>query len=124
MTSWSSCPKFPFYQCPLFQFIESLQHVSCTFTLLFFLSDDFADDDPVPCAFTGHGRQCTVNSSECRGRWEGPNGGITNFDNFFFAMLTVFQCITMEGWTDILYWVSIWPYPIAYTPSQRQATSH
>lgn len=21
-------------------------------------------------------------------------------------MLTVFQCITMEGWTDVLYWVS------------------
>ncbi|XP_021237444.1 voltage-dependent L-type calcium channel subunit alpha-1F-like, partial [Numida meleagris] len=46
------------------------------------------------------------NNTECRGRWEGPNGGITNFDNFFFAMLTVFQCITMEGWTDVLYWVS------------------
>lgn len=38
--------------------------------------------------------------------WEGPNDGITNFDNFAFAMLTVFQCITMEGWTDVLYWVS------------------
>ncbi|KAJ3583219.1 hypothetical protein NHX12_034190 [Muraenolepis orangiensis] len=63
-------------------------------------------DDPVPCAFAGHGRQCTVNGSECRGRWDGPNGGITNFDNFFFAMLTVFQCITMEGWTDVLYWMN------------------
>lgn len=31
--------------------------------------------------------------------------GITNFDNFAFAMLTVFQCITMEGWTGVLYWV-------------------
>lgn len=38
--------------------------------------------------------------------WDGPNDGITNFDNFAFAMLTVFQCITMEGWTDVLYWVS------------------
>ncbi|KAG7265164.1 LOW QUALITY PROTEIN: hypothetical protein CRUP_007390 [Coryphaenoides rupestris] len=47
-----------------------------------------------------------VNGSECRGRWDGPNGGITNFDNFFFAMLTVFQCITMEGWTDVLYWMN------------------
>lgn len=67
--------------------------------------DNYVEDDPVPCAFAGHGRQCTVNGSECRGRWDGPNGGITNFDNFFFAMLTVFQCITMEGWTDVLYWV-------------------
>lgn len=60
----------------------------------------------MPCAFAGHGRQCIINGSECRGGWDGPNGGITNFDNFFFAMLTVFQCITMEGWTDVLYWVS------------------
>lgn len=44
---------------------------------------------------------------ECKLRdWEGPNYGITNFDNFGLAMLTVFQCITLEGWTDILYWVN------------------
>ena len=42
----------------------------------------------------------------CREYWEGPNKGITSFDNIGFAMLTVFQCITMEGWTQILYWVS------------------
>lgn len=64
------------------------------------------EDDPTPCAFAGNGRFCVGNGTECRGKWEGPNGGITNFDNIFFAMLTVFQCITMEGWTDVLYWVS------------------
>ncbi|KAK5864119.1 hypothetical protein PBY51_001086 [Eleginops maclovinus] len=69
-------------------------------------SDTYVEDDPVPCAFLGHGRQCNINGTECRGRWDGPNGGITNFDNFFFAMLTVFQCITMEGWTDVLYWMN------------------
>ena len=63
------------------------------------------DDDPTPCAFAGNGRDCVGNGTECRGPWVGPNGGITNFDNIFFAMLTVFQCITMEGWTDVLYWV-------------------
>ena len=42
----------------------------------------------------------------CREYWKGPNKGITNFDNIGYAMLTVFQCITMEGWTQILYWVS------------------
>ncbi|RWS06344.1 muscle calcium channel subunit alpha-1-like protein, partial [Dinothrombium tinctorium] len=36
--------------------------------------------------------------------WEGPNFGITNFDNFGLAMLTVFQCITNEGWTQVMYW--------------------
>ncbi|XP_062315441.1 voltage-dependent L-type calcium channel subunit alpha-1D [Osmerus eperlanus] len=64
------------------------------------------DDDPTPCAFAGNGRLCVGNGTECRGKWEGPNGGITNFDNIFFAMLTVFQCITMEGWTDVLYWMN------------------
>ncbi|KAK2851748.1 hypothetical protein Q5P01_008024 [Channa striata] len=64
------------------------------------------EDDPSPCAFAGNGRFCDGNGTECRGKWEGPNGGITNFDNVFFAMLTVFQCITMEGWTDVLYWMN------------------
>uniref|UniRef100_A0A671W2S2 Voltage-dependent L-type calcium channel subunit alpha n=1 Tax=Sparus aurata TaxID=8175 RepID=A0A671W2S2_SPAAU len=64
------------------------------------------EDDPSPCAFAGSGRFCVGNGTECRGKWEGPNGGITNFDNIFFAMLTVFQCITMEGWTDVLYWMN------------------
>uniref|UniRef100_A0A8V5GXT2 Voltage-dependent L-type calcium channel subunit alpha n=1 Tax=Melopsittacus undulatus TaxID=13146 RepID=A0A8V5GXT2_MELUD len=74
-------------------------------TCFFIGSDLESEDDPSPCAFSGHGRACLQNNTECRGRWEGPNGGITNFDNFFFAMLTVFQCITMEGWTDVLYWM-------------------
>ncbi|CAM4717079.1 unnamed protein product [Leuciscus chuanchicus] len=75
-------------------------------TCFYIGTENYADDDPLPCAFAGHGRQCNINGSECRGKWEGPNGGITNFDNFFFAMLTVFQCITMEGWTDVLYWMN------------------
>ncbi|XP_019643318.1 PREDICTED: voltage-dependent P/Q-type calcium channel subunit alpha-1A-like isoform X3 [Branchiostoma belcheri] len=40
----------------------------------------------------------------CIEYWEGPNNGITNFDNIGYAMLTVFQLITMEGWTQVLYW--------------------
>uniref|UniRef100_A0A4X2M330 Voltage-dependent L-type calcium channel subunit alpha n=1 Tax=Vombatus ursinus TaxID=29139 RepID=A0A4X2M330_VOMUR len=64
------------------------------------------EDDPSPCALdTGHGRQCQ-NGTICKAGWDGPKHGITNFDNFAFAMLTVFQCITMEGWTDVLYWVN------------------
>lgn len=48
---------------------------------------------------------CDYETSTCVEKWEGPNKGITSFDNIGFAMLTVFQCITMEGWTAILYWV-------------------
>jgi len=43
----------------------------------------------------------------CREYWEGPNHGITNFDNFGLSLLTVFQCVTLEGWTDVLYWVNL-----------------
>ncbi|XP_036896574.1 voltage-dependent L-type calcium channel subunit alpha-1D isoform X1 [Sturnira hondurensis] len=86
-------------------------------TCFFADSDIIAEEDPAPCAFSGNGRQCTANGTECRSGWVGPNGGITNFDNFAFAMLTVFQCITMEGWTDVLYWVNDaigWEWPWVY----------
>nr|XP_033774311.1 voltage-dependent L-type calcium channel subunit alpha-1S isoform X1 [Geotrypetes seraphini] len=63
-------------------------------------------EKPAPCTVTGHGRHCMMNGTECRGGWPGPNDGITHFDNFGFAMLTVYQCITMEGWTEVLYWVN------------------
>ncbi|KAM4523369.1 voltage-dependent L-type calcium channel subunit alpha-1C isoform 12-T12 [Fundulus diaphanus] len=64
------------------------------------------EEKPAPCAPDGaYGRHCMQNGTKCQAGWEGPNDGITNFDNFAFAMLTVFQCITMEGWTDVLYWM-------------------
>nr|XP_055023196.1 voltage-dependent L-type calcium channel subunit alpha-1D isoform X1 [Misgurnus anguillicaudatus] len=65
-----------------------------------------AEEEPRPCSLSGQGRQCPLNGTVCRDGWHGPNNGITNFDNFMFAMLTVFQCITMEGWTDVLYWMN------------------
>ena len=33
----------------------------------------------------------------------GPNSGITKFDTIVYGMLTVFQIITLEGWSDLLY---------------------
>uniref|UniRef100_A0A8C1QGU8 Voltage-dependent L-type calcium channel subunit alpha n=1 Tax=Cyprinus carpio TaxID=7962 RepID=A0A8C1QGU8_CYPCA len=77
-------------------------HASCYFQG----TEIIAEDEPAPCAVNGHGRTCPINGTVCKEGWHGPNGGITNFDNFMFAMLTVFQCITMEGWTDVLYWVN------------------
>jgi len=58
-------------------------------------------EDPSPCG----GLFICPNGTECREYWEGPQWGITCFDNFGQAMLTVFQCITLEGWTDMLYWI-------------------
>ena len=31
------------------------------------------------------------------------NYGVTNFDNIGNALITIFQCITMEGWTSVMY---------------------
>jgi voltage-dependent calcium channel L type alpha-1D len=65
-------------------------------------------DEPHACG-DDDGFNCTEVKDEnempmvCSLYWEGPNSGITNFDNFGLAMLTVFQCITLEGWTDVLY---------------------
>ncbi|CAH1959849.1 unnamed protein product [Acanthoscelides obtectus] len=70
-------------------------------------------DEEVPCntdnetqARAQGSNWCRDGNSVCLERWQGPNNGITSFDNIGFAMLTVFQCITMEGWTAILYWMN------------------
>ena len=57
-----------------------------------------------PCGTELPSRLCPQGTM-CRQYWLGPNYGITQFDNILFAILTVFQCITMEGWTDLLYYV-------------------
>ncbi|XP_063284375.1 voltage-dependent R-type calcium channel subunit alpha-1E isoform X7 [Pelobates fuscus] len=54
-------------------------------------------DPPHPCGVP----RCPSGYA-CK-EWIGPNDGITQFDNILFAVLTVFQCITMEGWTTVLY---------------------
>ena len=46
-------------------------------------------------------------SEECPGGYfcgksnENPNFGVTNFDNLFYSLLCVFQCVTLEGWSDV-----------------------
>ncbi|XP_055959026.1 voltage-dependent calcium channel type A subunit alpha-1-like [Patella vulgata] len=73
---------------------------------------DLGDEESIrPCATDYYissygGFRCQHNVSECRDGWKGPNDGITSFDNIGFAMLTVFQCITMEGWTTVLYYAN------------------
>uniref|UniRef100_A0A8R1ED95 Ion_trans domain-containing protein n=2 Tax=Caenorhabditis japonica TaxID=281687 RepID=A0A8R1ED95_CAEJA len=49
---------------------------------------------------------CDVKGTTCLQKWIGPNYGITSFDNIGFAMITVFQCITMEGWTTVMYYTN------------------
>ncbi|XP_024129220.1 voltage-dependent R-type calcium channel subunit alpha-1E isoform X3 [Oryzias melastigma] len=68
-------------------------------------SCDILDNETVDSselAFACGVRKCPE-KYECNDTWIGPNDGITQFDNILFAVLTVFQCITMEGWTAVLY---------------------
>lgn len=65
------------------------------------------NEKPSPCAEAGNGRHCVLNGTVCKPGWPGPNHGITHFDNLGFSMLTVYQCITTQGWTDVLYWVRL-----------------
>ncbi|KAI4810148.1 hypothetical protein KUCAC02_018994 [Chaenocephalus aceratus] len=58
--------------------------------------------DSSELAFACGVRKCPE-GYDCSDTWIGPNDGITQFDNILFAVLTVFQCITMEGWTAVLY---------------------
>ncbi|XP_014661450.1 PREDICTED: muscle calcium channel subunit alpha-1-like [Priapulus caudatus] len=74
-------------------------------------------EETSPCSMESKGYHCALENDEyCqKNTWEGPNFGITNFDNFFLAMLTVFQCVTMEGWTDVMYYIhdaigNDWPW--------------
>ncbi|XP_076351266.1 muscle calcium channel subunit alpha-1-like isoform X2 [Tachypleus tridentatus] len=69
------------------------------------ITNEIALDDPHPCSDGSSGFHCSEYQENfvCGEYWDGPNDGITNFDNFGLAMLTVFQCVTCEGWTDVLY---------------------
>ncbi|MFH4976850.1 hypothetical protein AB6A40_003559 [Gnathostoma spinigerum] len=73
-----------------------------------------AQSTPSPCGFSPSAFHCQPNGQYesvqwiCTSNtsWPGPNDGITNFDNFGLAMLTVFQCVSLEGWTDVMYSVN------------------
>uniref|UniRef100_A0A0K0E6W3 Voltage-dependent L-type calcium channel subunit alpha n=1 Tax=Strongyloides stercoralis TaxID=6248 RepID=A0A0K0E6W3_STRER len=78
---------------------------------------ELAMKNPTPCGFAASAYHCEPNYNQinmtiskwiCSSNttWQGPNNGITNFDNFGLAMLTVFQCVSLEGWTDVMYWVN------------------
>eukprot|EP00937_MAST-01D_sp_MAST-1D-sp2_P005061 g5061.t1 len=50
----------------------------------------------------GGGRSCPP-GCQCLDSGVNPNMGITNFDNIGSSLLTIFQVMTLEGWTPIMY---------------------
>ncbi len=68
------------------------------------------------------GRDSCRPGNYCAKSNENPANGATNFDNITFALLQVFQVVTMEGWTTIMVslmgsvgtWIFIYFYPIIF----------
>lgn len=56
-----------------------------------------------------HGHQENDYGLFCfEGGWSNnPNYGFTSFDNILWSWLTIFQCVSLEGWTDIMYMTQV-----------------
>jgi hypothetical protein len=72
------------------------------------LGDFYQDTGPVLklCSMSGDaggGRACPTDYV-CRASPETPKYGFTGFDSVQLAYLTIFQCMTQEGWADVMYW--------------------
>ncbi|KAL3075123.1 hypothetical protein niasHS_013346 [Heterodera schachtii] len=83
-------------------------HFSCRLLQFFGEFVNFSEK-PFPCSNKSSSTgayNCDVPGAICFAQWIGPNYGITSFDNIAFAMITVFQCITMGGWTTIMYYTN------------------
>ena len=44
-----------------------------------------------------------VEYPSCEPSGSNPGSGIINFDNTYFAWVTIFQVVTIEGWVEIMY---------------------
>ncbi|XP_054899986.1 voltage-dependent T-type calcium channel subunit alpha-1H-like [Poeciliopsis prolifica] len=61
-----------------------------------------------PLASTRNGSQCVNWNSYyniCRSSGENPNLNSISFDNIGYSWIAVFQSVTLEGWSDIMYYV-------------------
>jgi len=59
--------------------------------------DRKSSDDPIQDQLLCNEQQ------ECLRISPPPNSGVTNFDNILYAFINIFQVMTLEGWTDVLY---------------------
>lgn len=65
--------------------------------------------------------ECDV-GQECVRGLDNPEYGMVNFDNIFIAFLMIFQCVTLEGWTNVMmyvqkafsFWVFLYFIPMVF----------
>ena len=62
-----------------------------------------SDRDNLCPLVVGNTWSCDAGQS-CLSQAENPNEGVTGFDNIFQSWLTVLQCISLEGWSDVMYY--------------------
>ena len=112
---WYFSVYFDKYIPGFFWYYKLFWYYRACFDITRFLLADKLDSEllvPRICSIPGDGGRPCRPGTTCQrhdNSWEGPNDGITTFDNIFLAMLTVFQCITNEGWTTIMYHVRLKP---------------
>eukprot|EP00892_Ulva_mutabilis_P001295 jgi/Ulvmu1/11166/UM072_0002.1 len=76
-----------------------------------------------PKPSSGQGRTCESGNSSDYGVYcfvgdasDNPNHGLISFDNILWSWLTIFQCVSLEGWTEVMYAVQdgvsdyVWVY--------------
>lgn len=60
-----------------------------------------APADGLVFLFWGTAR-CDAPGEACAFYGINPSGGSVSFDNIGYALMTVFQCVTLEGWVDVM----------------------
>ncbi|XP_062419469.1 voltage-dependent T-type calcium channel subunit alpha-1I-like [Pungitius pungitius] len=64
---------------------------------------------PSVFGLTGAGTNACINwnvlYNVCRPGAQNPNNGATNFDNIAYAWISIFQVVTLEGWSNIMFYV-------------------
>ena len=66
-------------------------------------ADTPVDAETGVCAKQGRfGRSCAP-GLECKEWGANPLAGTVSFDNFMEALMTSFQCVTLEGWSEVMY---------------------
>ncbi|CAK6982852.1 voltage-dependent T-type calcium channel subunit alpha-1H-like [Scomber scombrus] len=78
---------------------------------------DSAGKELVPAVVGASTNSCinwNLYYNNCRNGNENPYEGVINFDNIGYAWITIFQVVTLEGWTEIMYFVmdanSFWSF--------------
>ncbi|KAA8493290.1 Sodium channel protein type 11 subunit alpha [Porphyridium purpureum] len=83
-------------------------HQYCTDGVNMFVSDEYPDGvlcGYIQCSNFGPDLVCAVGlpPEDPTNIFQAPNFGFSNFDNIFYSSLTTFTAVTMEGWTETMY---------------------